>query len=236
MVDFHSHILPKMDDGSTDTEMSLAMLRMEQEQGVTEVIFTPHFYAQEDSVSHFLKKRETSMKRLYESMEQTDVKSLTIHVGAEVYYFKGIGSASMIPDLCIGDSNTVLLEMPFCQWDKAMYDDVAALIQKQKLKVVLAHIERYDKFQKDKSIWNSIMELPLHCQMNAGPFQDWKKRHHCMELLKQHDVVLLGSDAHNLTGRCPNLKKTCELLNAKLGAGYTQKVITCAHKLLALNI
>ena len=60
----------------------------------------------------------------------------------------------MIPDLCIGDSNTVLLEMPFCQWDNAMYDDVAALIQKQKLNVVLAHIERYDKFQKDKSIWN----------------------------------------------------------------------------------
>ena len=235
MIDFHSHILPRMDDGSADTEMSLAMLRMEQEQGVTEVVFTPHFYAQEDSVSHFLKKREASMKRLYESMEQTDVKGLTIHVGAEVYYFKGIGNAFMIPDLCIGDSNTVLLEMPFCQWDKAMYDDVAALIQKQKLKVVLAHIERYDKFQKDKSIWNSIMELPLHCQMNAGPFQDWKKRHHCMELLKQHDVVLLGSDAHNLTSRCPILKKTCDLLNAKMGSGYTQKVVSCAHKLLAVN-
>ena len=46
MIDFHSHILPEMDDGSKDAKMSLAMLQMEREQGVTEVVFTPHFYAQ----------------------------------------------------------------------------------------------------------------------------------------------------------------------------------------------
>ena len=56
MIDFHCHILPEMDDGSKDAGMSLAMLDMEREQGVTEVVFTPHFYAQEDSVVHFLRK------------------------------------------------------------------------------------------------------------------------------------------------------------------------------------
>ena len=55
MIDFHSHILPEMDDGSKDVKMSLAMLQMEREQGVTEVVFTPHFYAQQDTVAHFLK-------------------------------------------------------------------------------------------------------------------------------------------------------------------------------------
>ena len=56
MIDFHSHILPEMDDGSKDAKMSLAMLQMEREQGVTEVVFTPHFYPQQDTVAHFLRK------------------------------------------------------------------------------------------------------------------------------------------------------------------------------------
>lgn len=232
MIDFHCHILPGIDDGSRDTEMSLGMLRMEREQGVTEIVFTPHFYAQEDSVTHFLKKREHSVSRLKEAAEQSGEELLPMHLGAEVYYFRGMGDASMIPDLCIDDTNTILLEMPFAQWEKNVYEDVTNLIHRQKLNVVLAHIERYYKFQKDKSIWNAIMELPLECQMNAGPFQDWKKRHKCMELLKQHDVVLLGSDAHNLTSRCPNLGATCAMLDAKVDADYTKKVEALARTLL----
>ena len=70
MIDFHSHILPEMDDGSKDAKMSLAMLQMEREQGVMEVVFTPHFYAQQDTVAHFLKKREQSVSRLEAAAQQ----------------------------------------------------------------------------------------------------------------------------------------------------------------------
>ncbi|MCI7104955.1 MAG: hypothetical protein MR943_03510 [Lachnobacterium sp.] len=232
MIDFHCHILPEMDDGSKDAGMSLAMLDMEREQGVTEVVFTPHFYAQEDSVVHFLEKRESSVRCLEAAADDAGVELLPYHLGAEVYYFRDIGNASMIPELCIGDSGTLLLEMPFRQWEKNMYVDVANLVRRQGLRIVLAHIERYYKFQKDKSVWNEIMELPLECQMNAGPFQDWRKRRMCMGLLKQHDAVLLGSDAHNLMSRCPNLGATCELLNAKINAGYTKRVDLLAQELL----
>lgn len=233
MIDFHNHILPGIDDGSRDSEMSLAMLRMEREQGVTEIVFTPHFYAQEDSVTHFIKKREHSVSQLEEAAAQAGEELMPYHLGAEVYYFRDMGNASMVPNLCIGESNTILLEMPFGQWEKNVYEDVVKLIRKQELTVVLAHIERYYKFQKDKSIWNAVMELPLECQMNAGPFQDWKKRRKCMELLKRHEVVLLGSDAHNLTIRCPNLGETCAMLNAKVDADYTKKVENLARTLLA---
>ena len=64
MIDFHSHVLPGIDDGSRDTDMSLAMLRMEQEQNVQAVVATPHFYAEQDSVKSFLKRRSHSMERL----------------------------------------------------------------------------------------------------------------------------------------------------------------------------
>ena len=56
MIDFHSHILPAMDDGSKNIEESLQMLRMLQEQGVERVIATPHFYADENPPDVFLRR------------------------------------------------------------------------------------------------------------------------------------------------------------------------------------
>ena len=54
MIDFHTHILPGMDDGSRSVAESIAMLRAQAEQGVTTVIATPHFYANDESVATFL--------------------------------------------------------------------------------------------------------------------------------------------------------------------------------------
>ena len=50
MIDWHSHVLPQMDDGSKSAEESLAMLKMQSEQGVDTVIATPHFYANDESL------------------------------------------------------------------------------------------------------------------------------------------------------------------------------------------
>ena len=34
MIDFHTHILPGIDDGAKSLEESLSLLKMEQEQGI----------------------------------------------------------------------------------------------------------------------------------------------------------------------------------------------------------
>ena len=54
MIDWHSHILPKLDDGSEDLKQSLDMLAMLAEQGVQRVVATPHFRANKESVDAFL--------------------------------------------------------------------------------------------------------------------------------------------------------------------------------------
>ena len=43
MTDYHSHILPGMDDGSRSVEESLSLLREEVRQGIDTVVMTPHF-------------------------------------------------------------------------------------------------------------------------------------------------------------------------------------------------
>lgn len=232
MIDFHSHVLPGIDDGSRDTDMSLAMLRMEQEQNVQAVVATPHFYAEQDSVKGFLKRRSHSMERLMRAAAYEGLAFMPIHSGAEVAYFRHIGEAAMIPQLCIQDSRVLLLELPFCQWESFVYEDIAELLRKQELTVVLAHVERYYRFQKDKVIWNAVMELPVYCQMNAGPFLDWRERKRSLDILKTQRCVLLGSDAHNLNSRKPNLREACSEIAKRAGEEYLEATEKLGSKLL----
>ena len=119
-IDFHTHILPGIDDGSRNVEMSLRMLAAQREQQVDEIVATPHFYAQKDSVEEFLLRRQCSYEKLKTKMAETNLDQ-KLHLAAEVYYFQGIGSAGMIPKLCVEGTQTLLLEMPFAQWDSAIY-------------------------------------------------------------------------------------------------------------------
>ena len=86
VIDFHSHILPGVDDGSKNLEQSLAMLQMEAAQGIKRVVATPHFYAQHDKPEKFLRKREEAQRQLRQLIsENPGLPELSI--GAEVYYF-----------------------------------------------------------------------------------------------------------------------------------------------------
>ena len=42
--DIHSHLVPGVDDGSQDEEMSRALLRQAQSEGIGTMIITPHNY------------------------------------------------------------------------------------------------------------------------------------------------------------------------------------------------
>lgn len=64
MIDFHTHILPKTDDGSRSTDESVKMLLALKEQGIDAVAATPHFYANDESVEDFLKRRQASFEAL----------------------------------------------------------------------------------------------------------------------------------------------------------------------------
>ena len=110
MVDFHTHILPGMDDGSRDVEQSLAMLRMEREQGIETVVLTPHFYARQNAPARFLERRSQSFQKLSAALDESCPRLL---LGAEVQYFDNMDRAEEIGSLCIGDTGVLLLEMPF---------------------------------------------------------------------------------------------------------------------------
>ena len=101
VTDFHSHILPGVDDGSASVEESIAMLRAMAQQGIEHVVATPHFYPQYQTPEAFLHKREAAEQQLRREMENyTDLPRLTM--GAEVYFFHGISQTNCLKELTIG--------------------------------------------------------------------------------------------------------------------------------------
>ena len=81
MIDFHTHILPGIDDGSSHVEESAAMLTALREQGADTVFLTPHFYPQESCLTDFLEKRAEAMEKLKPILTE-DMP--TCRLGAEV--------------------------------------------------------------------------------------------------------------------------------------------------------
>lgn len=231
MIDFHSHILSGIDDGSRSLQQTEQMLRAAYEQGVTEVLATPHFYASSDSIPRFLEKREKAFLQVQELAERESWVP-KIRVGAEVYYFPNMGKAELLPELCLEGTSILLLELPFVQWDNRIYEDVLRIIEKQKLTVILAHIERYYEFQKKKTVWNDILDLPVYLQINAGSLQDRKKRKLDLKLLKEEYPIVLGSDCHNMERRPPNLKEGRDFLQKKMGDDVLKTIDELGRRIL----
>ena len=215
-IDFHSHVLPQMADGSSSLEESYAMLMSEARQGVGHVVATPHFYARRDSVESFLKRRHAAAQALTELLsEDEDLPGITI--GAEVYYFAGMSDADVLQQLTIGDSRYIMVEMPSAPWTDGMYRELRAIWEKQRLVPILAHVDRYIAPFRTHGIPKRLAELPVLVQANASFFLDKHSSGLAFKLLSAGKIHLLGSDAHNMRSRKPNLGPAMQLIETKLG-------------------
>lgn len=200
MIDFHTHILPGMDDGSKSIEESLSMLQAEGDAGIERVVFTPHFYASQNSPKDFLRRRKESWSALLPHMYRGLPK---VSFGAEVQYFEGICQTADIAALKITGTPYLLLEMPFRRWENRMLDDILELNTHPDTIVVLAHIERYLSNVSSQSLAH-LRDNGVKIQMNVSVFGERRQRHLAMSMLKAGEVHILGTDCHSMGRRRPN--------------------------------
>lgn len=215
MVDFHSHILPGMDDGSKSVEESLEMLRLARAQGVRRIVATPHFYPRRDTPEHFLRKRRQAERLLRRAMQgREDLPALTM--GAEVAYFRGIGQSEAMDELTLRGTPYLLVEMPPSPWTEGMYEELRTLHERG-ITPIIAHVDRYIGPWRSYGIPARLEKLPVLVQANAEFFLRRNTASMAMRMLKAGRIHLLGSDCHNLTDRKPNLGDAAERIRQKLG-------------------
>ena len=216
VVDFHSHILPNVDDGSTSLDESIALLRMEAAQGVQHVIATPHFYPNHDSPERFLKRRNYAEALLREEMAKHEGLP-TLSIGAEVYFFPGISASDVLSELTIDQKKYILIEMPHAPWPDSMYQELENIKVRQDLTPIIAHVDRYIAPFRTHGIPERLAELPLLIQANASFFLHKSTARMALRLLRKNKIHLLGSDCHNLDSRAPNLGSAIALIEKRLG-------------------
>lgn len=227
MIDLHTHILPKMDDGSKSVEETAQLLKLLQQQGVTTVVATPHFYAQE-SPEAFLKRRQASAEQILPLTEG----SSEILLGAEVAYFGGIGNCEELIPLQIGNTKLLLVEMPFSDWSDRMVEDVCEIPVQLGLIPVLAHINRYPGKQQFSKYKDKLLRSGVYFQCNAEAFLTFKTRRWALSLIKKGYIHFLGSDCHNLTTRPPKLAEARAMIEKKLGPAFLEELDRKAQLLL----
>ena len=229
MIDWHTHILPQMDDGSHDVAESVSMINMQLVQGVSTIIATPHFYANDESVASFLDRREKSFELLKQNLPENSPK---IKLGAEVKYYNGISRMENLKALRIVGSKLLLLEMPMTGWTEYMVRELTELAGKSGVTIVLAHIERYINLQK-QAIWERIFNSGILMQANADFFTTLATKRKAISLLKEGKIQFVGSDCHNMTTRPPQIGKAAKIIRKKLGDDYIGQMDEFGNFLLA---
>ncbi|MBE6737626.1 MAG: hypothetical protein E7566_03090 [Ruminococcaceae bacterium] len=231
MIDFHSHILPALDDGSKNIEESLALLNMLSQQGVDTVVATPHFSPDKESVDDFLLRRRESFESLSSSLSEEHPK---IIMGAEVLYYDGISSLQGLEKLCIGDTNLLLLEMPMCKWSAYAYEELKTLSYIKGFTVILAHIERYMRYQP-QSQWAKLKDLGILNQVNASFFIRPLTRRKALSMLLSGNIHAIGSDCHGVETRPPLMDTAFEYIKSKTGRTFLKDFTEYNKELLFEN-
>jgi len=221
LIEMHSHIIPGIDDGSKDIEMSLKMIEKLKEQGAQKIVLTPHYYSDTISLDDFLRKRDYAFNALMRALPSGYPELIP---AAEVYISQYLFNNESIKELCIGNSGYVLIEHPFiARFDEKDYDRLLNLYCDYKVRPILAHIERYRALMDDKYKLADLIDAGCLTQVNISSFSEAPRRikKKLFKLLDAGQIMLLGSDCHNLDSRPPEYE---EGINAIIKECGEQKI------------
>jgi protein-tyrosine phosphatase len=245
MIDWHTHILPSMDDGSKSVEESADMLERCINMGVKAVVLTPHFYPYKEDPERFLRRRARSLARLREHISQIGApmsKSAaeapdskfadwpTLIPGAEIYYFPELAvlEEECLKKLCIGESRYLMVELPAEPWSEDIFNTLESMICNRRIIPVLAHIDRYFHFIKDVAPLRELIHLGMLVQLNVEALDGFFSRRKTLKWINGGMVHLLASDCHDLSERPPNLERGCGILRKYIDQEMIEKLTTTA--------
>lgn len=235
IVDLHSHILPGIDDGSPDMETSLKMLSIAADDGITDIIATPHFKA-----SH----RNASVDTILRLIKELSIKArennidINIYPGNEVYYFSEIADyLDQGRILTLGNSDSVLIE--FSPADS--FAHIRSGLQEVRYmgyNPILAHVERYECMLRNPDNVRELARMNIRMQINASSVAGelgYKVKHAVIKLIDNGYIYYIGTDAHDLKKRSPIMSKAIKILDRRYEEESVNQLI-CNNALEILNI
>lgn len=225
MVDIHSHILSNIDDGSKSITESINMLKGLYENGVTDVILTPH-YVMDSFYQNSIETKEKLFNNLKEEIKKNNIP-INIYLGNEIYIDKDIKDKINKEALPLNNSNYILLEFPMNGIYNNSYGIISGLIERG-YKVILAHPERYLTVKEDIKVLDEYKEMGVLFQSNIGSyFGDYGKtaKKTFKKLLKMKYISFVGTDSHSQNYNFKNIEKFKKKLSKVVDKNYLNDIL-----------
>lgn len=221
IIDIHSHILPDIDDGARNEEESLKMLQIAADEGICEIIATPHFHYRR---GHAAPEEIRNAAKKMQSILRDRGLSITLHTGNELYYTHELLETVKAGEaLTMADSDYVLLEFSPESERRRIQNAVYEFLN-EGYNPIIAHMERYLAFQKHPDFAEMIHEMGAYFQMNGGSLlgnAGWNTKRFSKSMVKQGLIHFVASDAHDTAGRSPAFTKVSEWIGRKYGEEET---------------
>ena len=190
-TDWHSHILPGVDDGVQTMEEALQILKKYEDLGVKEVWLTPHIMEDIPNTTALLKERFTELQTSYQG-------NVRLHLAAENMldnlFEERLEKNDLLP---IGEhKDHLLVETSYFNPPMGLYDTLQH-IKAKGYYLILAHPERYTYMEKED--YRKLKTMGIKFQLNipslAGIYgKEAQKK--AEWLTEQNMYDLHGTDLH----------------------------------------
>ena len=213
MIDIHSHLIPGVDDGSQSFEESLFLLKQAEQDGVTELITTPHFMKN----GEFRMKAPELVQRFNE-LKQAYKGPIKLHLGNELYIHPDLPELLEKGEvLTLAESETILVEFPFQNY-RDEYDEILYELS-LKYRIIIAHPERYRYVQEDPNFCLRWLNEGYLLQANQNSLFKKETKKVLVPMIEHGFISFAASDAHNEHRPCV-LSEAREFLAEEFGEQF----------------
>lgn len=192
LTDYHSHILPGVDDGVKKIEDSLEILQQYEHYGVQNVVLTPHI------MEEYPKNQPGYLREQFAQFCATYKGSINLRIGAEYMIDGSFSTHLQKGDLLTIKDNFILVETSYAFEPPGF---LASISEARNLGygVILAHPERYSYF--NGSIFKQLKQLGVLLQLNLPSLLEYygtQVAQNARELLQNNEYSFMGSDIHRV--------------------------------------
>lgn len=224
MIDIHTHILPGVDDGAPNIEMSLKMLRQAQNDGIKAVVLTPHILNTSDL------DNEDSYFHLYHELVEAAADEnirLDIFLGCELYVQPEMPLDKKMATL---NNNGIyfLVEFPMGTIPRFVAEKFFNIITNGMIPVI-AHPERNMGFLKRRELAYEFVKRGALLQVNSGSLLGQfgsNSKALTFELIEHNLVHFVASDCHNASTRKCMLRKARKIVIERWGREMAEALFT----------
>ncbi len=198
ITDIHNHILPGIDDGATNLEDSLQLLRRFKSIGISGFICTPHIM--NDYYPNNAETIETSLSKVKDGISfLDDLKGTRIRYAAEYMMDQSFLDLLEQEELLTLKEKYVLVEMSYFQAPINL-KEILFQLQTHGYKPVLAHPERYAYYHsKDLRRYEELKNRGCLFQVNAlslSTHYGTNMQQIAFKLLEAEMIDFIGTDTH----------------------------------------